>query len=432
VSVTLPNDSDADSPAKRGSAFASFRHRDFSVFWVSALSSNIGNWMQIITVPYALDQLTHSTTVVGVGAFLTFFPRLLVTPIAGSLADRYSRRNVLFWSQVVMMLAAFGLWALWTTNEATPANLLVCVVIAALGNGITLAAWQSFVTQLVPPEDMFNAIRWNSIQFAGGRTFGPAVAGFVLATAGPGAAFFANGVSFVIVLLGLLLIPSRPVADIARAKVWTHFSEGVRYVRERRVLAIAVLTWFMFSILGQSMAQLIEPFNRRILHFGAGKYGVLVSMLGAGGILGSLGTLYERVGRSRMTMFSAVTFIVGLTAFGLAPNYLFALVAVIALGIAFNTSAIALQTAVQANVDETHRGRVMAIYMVSIFGGVPVGALLGGVAGDLVGLRATFVAFAFAFTIFLVYANAAWDHFRLLDQSIEHTEQIRSESHPQL
>src|SRR5437870_450011 len=107
-----------NSASRRG-AFSSLRHRDFAVFWVAALFSNTGSWMQTLTVPFALDQLTHSTAVVGLGAFLTFFPVVLVMPLAGSLADRYSRRNVLLWSQAVMMLAAFGLWALWTTGLAT-------------------------------------------------------------------------------------------------------------------------------------------------------------------------------------------------------------------------------------------------------------------------------------------------------------------------
>jgi predicted MFS family arabinose efflux permease len=129
-----------------------------------------------------------------------------------------------------------------------------------------------------------------------------------------------------------------------------------------------------------------------------------------------------------MLAFSAVTFIGGLTALALAPSYLFALGAVIAIGVAINTSGVSFLTTVQSNVNEAHRGRVMAIYMLAVFGGLPVGALLGGVAGDLVGLRATFIGFAVALMIFCVHANAKYDRFWLFDQSIEHTEQIRSDT----
>ena len=106
--------------------------------------------MQTVTVPYVVDQLTHSTALVGVSAFCAFFPATVVAPLAGSLADRYDRRSVLIWAQVVMMAMATALWALWSTGAATTALILVCVVISGLGAGITTAAWQSFVPQLVP------------------------------------------------------------------------------------------------------------------------------------------------------------------------------------------------------------------------------------------------------------------------------------------
>ena len=105
-----------------GGALAAMRHRDFALFFSAALVSNTGTWMQTITVPFVLDQLTHSTVWVGLGALGTFFPATVVGPLAGSLADRYSRRTVLLVSQVVMMASALALWAVWVGGTSSPAS----------------------------------------------------------------------------------------------------------------------------------------------------------------------------------------------------------------------------------------------------------------------------------------------------------------------
>ena len=187
---------------KAPGGFSAFRHRDFRLFWVGAVLSNTGTWMQLVTVPYVLDQITGSTAWVGFAAFCAFFPTTIVAPWAGSLADRVSRRSLLIWAQSVSMLAAFGLYLLWISGEATPISIVVLVLIGAVGNGFTISAWQAFVPQLVPPEDMLSAVRLNSMNFTGARAFGPALAGLVLATLGAGAAFLANAISFAIVIGG--------------------------------------------------------------------------------------------------------------------------------------------------------------------------------------------------------------------------------------
>ena len=171
---------------------AAFQSREFSVFFGAGLLSNTGTWMQTVTVPYVVDQLTHSTALVGVSAFAAFFPATIVGPLAGSLADRYDRRTVLIWAQVVMMAMATALWATWASGVATTPIILGLVVISGLGAGITTAAWQAFVPQLVPRPVLLSAVRVNSMQFTAARAFGPALAGLVLATLGPSAAFGFN------------------------------------------------------------------------------------------------------------------------------------------------------------------------------------------------------------------------------------------------
>ena len=251
--------------------FAPFRYREFLLFWVAGFLSNSGSWMQTVTVPYVVDQLTHSTALVGVAAFASFFPATLVSPWAGSLSDRYPRRTVMIWSQALMMATATVLWITWATGTAGVALIFACVIVSAVGAGVTTAAWQSLVPQLVPRPMLLVAVRLNSMQFTGARAFGPALAGLVLASLGPSAAFLANAASFLLVIGALLLIAPRPSAGLeAGGRVFDHFSEGFRYVRERGVLVISVLMVMLVALLGVSVVQLTEPIARHVFHVGAG------------------------------------------------------------------------------------------------------------------------------------------------------------------
>ncbi len=379
----------------------------------------------MITVPFALDHLTHSTAVVGVGAFFGFFPIVLATPIAGSLADRYSRRSVLLCSQSVMMLCAFVMFGLWASGAASPVNIIVCVAVVGFFNGITQPSWQSFITQLVPREELLSAVRLNSLQFTAARALGPGIGGLVLATLGPSAAFLGNGLSFVVVLGALTVIPARPVGDVAPTRILQHFSEGIRYMRERSVLRVTVISIGMFALFGQSIIQLAEPFARRVLHVGPGAYGFLVAGYGTGAILGSIITVYAHTARrSTMTMAGIVLFLSAQIAFSLSPDYAVALGTIVVLGLAQVIWQVTLQTAVQANVDETHRGRALALYVSAFWAGAPIGSVIGGVLGSVVGLRATFLGAAFLLATFLAVANVRYDRFRVLDQTYERTEEI--------
>ncbi len=408
------------TPAPAG-AWSAFRSRDFSLFWSAALISNSGNWMQTITVPFVIDQMTHSTVWVGVAAFCSFFPSTVVGPLAGSLADRYSRRSVLMWAQAILAVSAFALWGTYAAGVATTWSILVCVIIGAIGAGITIASWQAFVTQLVPKESMLSAVRLNGMQFTGARAFGPALAGLVLATLGPSIAFFFNAVTYLLVIGVLAVIAARPVVgDKDTGTVREHFREGWRYMRARTVLVLGVLGAGVSALLGISIVQLAEPFTRNVLHEGPGAYGLLVGAYGVGAILGSfvmVGT-GDRWRRSRFTVVGFSLFVVGEVVLGLAPVYAIALVGLGAIGMAQVLAMVSCQTAIQVNVEEQFRGRVLSIYVMCFFAGTPIGALLGGIAADVVGLRATVVGAAVLMAGTIVYLVLRYDGLRPLDQSI--------------
>jgi predicted MFS family arabinose efflux permease len=263
-------------------------------------------------------------------------------------------------------------------------------------------------------------VRLNGMQFTGARAFGPALAGLVLAQFGPGTAFMANALSFLLVIGALLMIAPRPVAAVAAAgSVLAHFRDGIRYVRKRAVLVVAVLGALFSSLLGVSMIQLAEPFTRQVLHEGAGKYGLLVAAYGAGAITGSIITVArgDAIRRSTLTMVGFAVFVGAEVTFGLAPEYALALVGLFGIGLAQVFAMVSCQTAVQVNVDEHYRGRVLSIYVMCFFAGTPVGALVGGIVAEWIGLRATIVSSAVLLAGCIVVVLLRYPGFRVLDES---------------
>jgi len=406
---------------KAPGGFSAFRHRDFRLFWVGAVLSNTGTWMQLVTVPYVLDQITGSTAWVGLAAFCAFFPTTVVAPWAGSLADRVSRRSLLIWAQSVSMLSAFALYLLWISGEATPIGIVVLVLIGAVGNGFTISAWQAFVPQLVPPEDMLSAVRLNSMNFTGARAFGPALAGLVLATLGAGAAFLANAISFAIVIGALLLIAARPVGGIGdHASVFEHFRDGWRYLRARRVMVLATLSAAACSVFGVAIVQLAEPIARNMFDAGAGRYGIMVSAYGIGAVLGSLFAVAkgDAIRRSTLTIVGVVIFASGIVVLGVIPAFAAAVGLFAVLGVAQVLCNVSCQTAMQVNVDEQFRARVMSIYILGFFAGTPIGALLGGVVAQVIGIREMIVAFGIAFALCIVALGVRYRWYQPLDESL--------------
>ena len=203
------------APSERGlrHAVVAFHNRNFSLFWSGALISNIGTWMQNLTVPFALLYVMKTSSVwVGIATVSQFLPGVILGPVAGYIADHFDRRRVLLLSQVIQLLLALLLWAVWQSGLRSPLGFIAIVSLNGVVFGVTMATWQAFVTQLVPREELLNAITLNSAQFNGSRAFGPALAGLVLARWGPGAAFLANALSFVAVVVALLLV-RRPAID---------------------------------------------------------------------------------------------------------------------------------------------------------------------------------------------------------------------------
>jgi len=411
-----------DAERREGTSFKVLRRPDFAIFWSAALVSNTGSWMQTITVPFVVFQMTHSTTWLGFAAFMNFIPAMLMGPIGGSMADRHSRKKILLVTQTLMMISAFVLWIVWVTGKATPGLIVGIVFLSGFVSGANITTWQAFVTQLVDPGELVDAVRLNSMQFMGARAFGPAIAGVVLQAFGPSTAFLANAISFLLVLGALFLIhPRAQVFSGDTSSVLSHFREGWRFVKVRRALLLPIVMIGMVSLLGTSVIQLAPALAEDVFHVGRGAYGMLVAAFGLGAVTGSVtvAIVADRFRRSFVAMLGGVGLAIAVMALGLAPAYGLGVASMFAMGLMYLLLATSLNTGLQARVEDAYRGRAMAIYLSSLLLGVPVGALLQGKLASIFGLRAVLVASGVLLGVFVLYAWVRFDRLHPLDENLE-------------
>lgn len=411
---------DATTTTTAPAAFAALAHRDFALFWGSAVVSNICASMQAIVVPFVVFKITNSTAWIGASTAIAFVPSLVLGPLAGSLADRYPRRKVLLINQAVQMAAATGLWLVWTTGNAGLGPLLALLLLQSVSVGLSLASWQAFVPSLVPRRDLMSAVRLNSIQFTLAQAVGPALGGVVLAAFGAGAAFGVNAVSFVLVLSALAVVRPRPAPPRETQQSFrAEFVAGVSYVRRRPSLLYCVTTTFGLSALTTSLVQLAPALAEHQLSVGATGYGFLVAAFGIGSMVAGvqLAVYGDRHLRSRAVMAGLVGTVLGLGLLAGASGFILGFVALFTVGFAKMLVSTTLNTALQLQVDDAYRGRVLSLYLMGTLSGLPLGTLVLGAVADPFGTRTMSVVAAAAAAVLVAAGLVRGTGLRALDLS---------------
>lgn len=380
--------------------FRSLGVRDYRIWFAGALVSNIGAWMQSTTQSWVvLTELSDtSASAVGVTMALQFGPQLLLVPFSGAVADRFDRRKVLLVTQSLLMLLAAGLGLFLVLGHAQLWHLYAFALGLGIVNAFDTTSRQAFVSDLVGPAQLSNAVALNSASFNSARLIGPAVAGLLIAAIGSGWVFIINAATFLAVLGSLLAIRSRfapPPAAERRESQLRQLSAGFRYVRHRHDLLVIFVIVFLvgafsmnFPIISSTMA---VEFGR-----GASDYGLLSSTLAIGSLCGALLAARRPAARMRVVVIA----VGGLGAVSLVAAFMptfWSFGAVLVLfGLATSTMLTTANGFVQSTSDPAVRGRVLALYMAILMGGTPIGAPLVGAAADALGPRSTLVISAIA------------------------------------
>jgi MFS family permease len=372
------------------SMFASLRVRNYRLFASGQVVSLTGTWMQRVAQDWLVLNLSHgSGTAIGITTGLQFAPVLLFGMYGGVIADRYNKRRVLIITQVVMGTLALALGLL----DLSGAVQLWHVYALAFGLGIASAidapVRQSFVTELVGPSLLPNAISLNSATFNTARVLGPAAAGLLIAASGTSWVFLINAASFVAVLSVLFamrdddLFTGKPAARRKGAVL-----EGLAYVRKRPELVAITGLVGVVGMLGFNFQLTSALMIKNTFHHGAGSYGIISATYAFGALLGALASARRgRAARRRLVFVAAASYGVIEILAGLMPTYWAFFALLIPFGFATLTFSTAANTTVQLAASPTMRGRVMALYLIVFLGGTPIGSPLIGWIAEVAGPR---------------------------------------------
>jgi MFS family permease len=388
------------------------RHRDFRLFWTGNFLSNIGTWMQNIAQGWLVLQLTNSAFWLGVVGFAASFPILLFALIGGVIADHVNKRKMLMITQSAMMtfafiMAALAYFKIINVNE---------IIFLALGTGIAMSlntpTYQALVPQLVPREDLTNAIALNSAQFNMSRVLGPTLGGFAMAIFGVAGNFFLNGLSFLAVLIALTRIrytePVLPQADHfvppqadrsvplqadhfkapreghlsppRAGRLWEKLKQGFIYAFSHSSMSSLILLVAIGSLLAIPYLTFVPYFARDVLGTGEPGLGILMACSGAGAFLGAItiASLMHLRRRGLFVVRASAGFYAAIIAFTFSRNFYLSGLLLAVAGYCMIISVATINSLLQHLAEDHMRGRVMSIYSTAFLGLPPIGCLVAG------------------------------------------------------
>jgi MFS family permease len=361
--------------------FSALRQRQFALLWYSGVGQSIGLGMQQITLGHFVYDRTDSEFWVGAVAFMNFAPFFLFSPVAGVIGDRTDRRNLLFIAQALSGLAVLTLAVLITTDLVTMWQVLLIALAAATGQALTVPTRLAYVNDLVEPRYLMNAVALNSLAQNGMRIIGPVLAGVLIATAGSGGTMYVNAAGYLLGLIPLAMLQSRPRPPATQTAVLHNIAEGINFAAKTPMVFFVIMLGNVFSLFGMPYISMLPVFAEDVLGKGAAGLGLLSSASGAGAVAG--GILLARWGdvRNKTRLFQAcfILFFGALFLFSLSSVYGLSLALLVLVGMGsmsnINTGTVMLQLGTPREL----QGRTMSLWTwgisLSFLGALPVGAL---------------------------------------------------------
>jgi MFS family permease len=348
----------------------------------------MGTWAQRIAQYWLVLELTDDAFQLGIVAGLQSFPYILLSSFGGKLADRFSMRKMIVIANLTASLWAAILGTLVISGNAQIWHVYIIATLLGISSAIESPITQSFLTQLVSPEDISNSISLRSVNFNTARLFGPVVSGFMINAFGTGPSFLFNSLSFIFVILALALMQSDDISKVNPLREKVYIKEAVEYIKARPDLKALLLVVFCFG----TFAALPELFSAtmatKVFDKNALDFGILGSCIAVGSISGSvLATKFEWKPSTRSVILLTCWWGLAIIISSLAPTYFwYALMLPVYGAVMLITGISALRTA-QLGIDAAIRGRIMGIYISVSMGGVVFGAPLIGWVTEFFGAR---------------------------------------------
>jgi MFS family permease len=377
-------------PPPAAGAFASLRHPAFRALWIANLASNTGMWIQNTGAGWLMTSLDPSPVMVSLVQAAAMLPVFLFALPGGALADILDRRLALIAAQ--LWIAAMGvlLALLAAAGALGPWGLLALTFAIGAGTAVNFPAWAATTPELVPREDLVGAIALNGIGFNLARALGPALGGFVLAAAGPAAAFALNALTF-LVLLGALLAWRRPVSSTAtlpRERLLGAMRAGLRFVAAAPAMRAAILRACAFFFFAAAVWALLPLVVRERLQLGPAAFGLMLGVAGGGAVAAGMvmPAVRARLARGPLVFWASLLAGAAMALLGLAAHWALAALAMLLYGAAWLAGASTLQVAAQLAAPAWVRARALGVYQLCFFGALAFGAVAWGWVGAALGL----------------------------------------------
>ena len=381
---------DGDQPVRRGGARAAFAYPTFRRVYLGALLSNIGSWMQTVILGAFIYHQTGSATYVALGTLAQLGPLLLLSIPGGAIADRFDRRTVLVVVSIEQLAFSLAIAALVARPSPNMALLLGCILAIGIGQAVYAPAYSALIPTLVDRKDMAGAISLNSANMNLSRVIGPAIGGVLYAKVGASWVFVGNAVTYLFIIGALwgVRLP-RAVVEIGESRV-QRLLGGIRAARRDRVGSRCLTTMVLFSFFCLPIAVLMPVLAHADLGLDEDSvaYGLLYAAFGLGAVVGalSIGTFLVKRDLATLVRLGLAGYAVSLAAFGLIRQPALAYPVAFLVGVFYFGTVTSLSTVLQQRLDDSVRGRVMALWIMAFGGTVPLGAIVAGPLSDLVGI----------------------------------------------
>ncbi|MCU7493829.1 MAG: MFS transporter [Ignavibacteria bacterium] len=368
--------------------FTALKHRNFTLLWTGLIVSNAGTWMQNVAQGWLVLQLTNSPLWLGLLGLSFALPMIILPFLGGMTVDRMNRIRLLYVTQAGMMLTAFILSALTWLHMVTVYHILAASFISAAFLAFDNPARQALVPDLVPREDLLNALSLNSATFTGAALIGPAVAGALLGILGAGSLFFINGLSFLAVLFALASMREVPTHSGSKTTSLKKSAlAGLSYAWKSRFILSLLALSTVTAIFGRSYQNLLPIFARDVWRAGAGGYGVLLSSSGGGALLGAfaLASLNNIRRPGLVLVISGLVFSISIILFAESQSLVLGIIFIFINGISATAVGTIIATFIQVTVPNELRGRIISLYTITLIGLPALGSLGSGAVAELLG-----------------------------------------------
>lgn len=374
---------DGDRPVRTGTARAALRHQVFRRVFIGAFLSNIGSWMQNVILSAMAYELTHSASFVGIIVFAQLGPLLLFSLVGGLLADLFDRRRLLI--TVSALQGVLSILLAWVARVEDPSRVWLVAITFGIGMGQAVfgPTYSALLPGLVGREDLAGAISLNSAQMNGSRVIGPAIAGLMEASLGASTVFMVNAASYLLVIWALYTVElPAPVKNPDEGEGLRRLLSGFAAARKDPIVGRSLVIVFSFSLLSLPFIGQLPTLADRNLHIEptSVQYGLLYTCFGAGAMIGalSIGTVLSDRSMAKIVRVGLIAFAGFLAAFSLLRSIAPAYPMILLVGLAYFAIITSLSTVLQERLDDSNRGRVMALWIMGFGGTVPIGNLLAG------------------------------------------------------